>query len=58
MAKSEKIMNRGNDLKRRYDADEHIRKSQCMVRFCGPSAIYMNIVIRLTLNYRPSGVVL
>jgi hypothetical protein len=48
-------MNRGNDPKHIYDADGHIRKSQCMVRFCGPSVIYMNIVMRLTLNYRPSG---
>jgi hypothetical protein len=57
--KSEKKrMNHGNDLKHRYVADGHIRKSQCMVRFCGPSAIYMNIVMRLTLNYMPSGMAL
>jgi hypothetical protein len=54
-AKSEKKrMNRGNDLKHRYGADGHIGKSQCMVRFRGPSVIYMNIVMCLTLNYRPS----
>jgi hypothetical protein len=58
-AKSEKKrMNRGNDPKHRYDADGHICKSQCMVRFHGPSAIYMNIVIQLTLNYKPSGMAL
>jgi hypothetical protein len=51
-------MNCENDLKHRYDADGHIRKSQRMVRFCDPSAIYMNIVMRLTLNYRPSGIAL
>jgi hypothetical protein len=53
-----KRMNRENDLKHRYGADGHIRKSQRMVRFHGPSAIYMNIIMRLTLNYRPSGMVL
>jgi hypothetical protein len=54
-AKSKKKrMNRGNDPKYRYDADGRIHKSQCIVRFHGPSAIYMNIVMRLTLNYRPS----
>jgi hypothetical protein len=58
MAKSKKRMNRGNHPKHRYDADGHIRKSQRMVRFRGPSVIYMNIVMRLTLNYRPSRMVL
>jgi hypothetical protein len=54
--KSEKKrMNRGNDPKHRYNADGHIRKSQRMVRFHCPSAIHMNIVMRLTLNYMPSG---
>jgi hypothetical protein len=56
--KSEKGQNHGNDPKHRYDTDEHIRKSQCMVTFHGSSAIYMNVVMRLTLNYRPSGMVL
>jgi hypothetical protein len=57
--KSEKKrMNRGNDPKHRYDTDGHIRKSQRMVRFCGPSVIYMNILMRLTLNYRLSGMAL
>jgi hypothetical protein len=58
-AKSEKKrMNHGKDLKHRYDPDGHIRKSQCMVRFCGSSDIYMNIVMWLTLNYKPSGMAL
>jgi hypothetical protein len=51
-------MNHGNDLKHRYDVDGHIHKSQRMVRFRGLSAMYMNIVMRLTPNYRPSGMVL
>jgi hypothetical protein len=51
-------MNHGNDPKHRYDADGHIHKSQHLIRFYGPSAIYMNIVMRLTLNYRPSGMAL
>jgi hypothetical protein len=54
----EKRMNHGNDPKHKYDADGHIRKSQHLIRFYGPSAIYMNIVMRLTLNYRPSGMAL
>jgi hypothetical protein len=58
MKSEKKRMNRGNELKHRYNADGHICKSQPMVRFCGPSAIYMNIVMRLTLNYRPSGMAL
>jgi hypothetical protein len=49
-----KRINRGKDLKHRYDADGHVRKSQCMVRFHGSSAIYMYVVMRLTLNYWPS----
>jgi hypothetical protein len=53
-----KRMNCGNDLKHRYDANGHICKSQHMARFRGPSAIYMNIVMQLTLNYRPSGMAL
>jgi hypothetical protein len=58
-AKSEKKrLNCGKDLKHRYDADGHVPKSQCMVRFCGSSAIYMYVVMRLTLNYRPSGMAL
>jgi hypothetical protein len=51
-------MNRGNDPKHKYGTDGHIRKSQRMVRFRDPSVIYMNIVMRLTLNYRPSGMAL
>jgi hypothetical protein len=51
-------MNRGNYPKHRYSADGHIRKSQHMIRFRGLSAIYMNIVMRLTLNYRTSGMAL
>jgi hypothetical protein len=58
-AKSEKMrMNRENVPKHKYDADGHIRKSQCIVRFCGPSVIYMNIIMRLTLNYMPIGMTL
>jgi hypothetical protein len=58
-AKSDKkIQNHGNDLKHRYDADGHIRKSKHVVRFCCLSAIYMNVVMQLTLNYRPSEMVL
>jgi hypothetical protein len=58
-AKSKKKrLNCGKDPKHRYDTDGHIRKSQRMVRFCGSSAIYMNVVMRLTLNYRPSGMAL
>jgi hypothetical protein len=58
-AKSEKKrQNRGNDLKHKYDYDGHIHKSQHMVRFRGSSVIYMNVVMRLTLNYRPSGMAL
>jgi hypothetical protein len=54
-AKSEKKrMNYGNDPKHKYGADGHIRKSQHMVRIRGPNAIYMNIVMRLTLNYKSS----
>jgi hypothetical protein len=54
-AKSEqKRLNRGKDSKHRYDTDGHVRKSQHMVRLCGSSAIYMFVVMRLTLNYRPS----
>jgi hypothetical protein len=57
--KSEKKrLNHGKDLKHKYDVDGHICKSQCMVRFCGSSDIYMNVVMRLTLNYRPSGMAL
>jgi hypothetical protein len=57
--KSEKKRhNRGNDLKHRYGDDGHIRKSQHMVRFRGSSAIYTNVVMRLTLNYMPSEMVL
>jgi hypothetical protein len=51
--KSEKKrLNHGKDPKHRYDADGHVCKSQRMARFC---AIYMYVVMRLTLNYRPSG---
>jgi hypothetical protein len=57
--KSEKKrQNRGKDPKHRYNVDGHILKSQHMVKFHGSSAIYMNVVIRLTLNYRPSGMAL
>jgi hypothetical protein len=53
--KSEKKrMNRGKNPKHRYGADGHVRKSQCMVRFRGSNALYMYVVMRLTLNYRPS----
>jgi hypothetical protein len=54
----QKRLNREKDLKYRYDADGHVRKSQRMVRFCGSSVIYMYVVMRLTLNYRPSGMAL
>jgi hypothetical protein len=38
--KSEKKrLNRGKDLKHRYDADGYARKSQRMIRFLGSSAI-------------------
>jgi hypothetical protein len=58
-AKSEqKKLNHGKYPKHIYGADGHVCKSQRMVRFCGSSAIYMFIVMRLTLNYRPSGMVL
>jgi hypothetical protein len=58
-AKSEKKrMNRENDPMHRYNVDGHTRKSQLMVRFRGPSAIHMNIVVQLTLNYMPSGMAL
>jgi hypothetical protein len=58
-AKSEqKRLNRGKDPKHRYDVDVHVRKSQHMVRFCGSSAIYMFVVMRLTLNYMTSEIVL
>jgi hypothetical protein len=58
-AKSEqKRLNRGKDPKHRYDANGHDCKSQRMVRFCGSSAMYMFVVMRLTLNYRPSGMAL
>jgi hypothetical protein len=40
-----KRLNRGNDPTHRYDADGHICKLQHMVRFCGPSVIYINIVM-------------
>jgi hypothetical protein len=57
--KSEKKrLNHGKDPKHRYDADGHVRKSQHMVRLYGSSAIYMYVVMRLTLNYRPSGMAL
>jgi hypothetical protein len=40
-AKSKKKrINRGKDLKQRYDADGHVRKSQRMVRFYGSSVCY------------------
>jgi hypothetical protein len=51
-------MNHGNDPNHRYSADGHILKSQRMVRFRGPNVTYINIVMRLTLNYRPSGMAL
>jgi hypothetical protein len=54
----QKRLNHGKDLKHRSDAGGHFRKSQRMVRFCGSSAIYMFVVMRLTLNYMPSGMVL
>jgi hypothetical protein len=58
-AKSEKKrMNHGNGPKHRYNVDGHIRKLQHMVRFRGPSVIYMNIVLRLSLKYRSSGMAL
>jgi hypothetical protein len=57
--KSEKKrMNYGKDLKHRYDADGHVCKLQCMVRFYGSGAIYMYVGMRLTLNYKPSGMAL
>jgi hypothetical protein len=57
--KSEKKrLNGAKDLKHRYGADGHICKLQCMVRFRGSSAIYMIVVMRLTLNYGPSGMAL
>jgi hypothetical protein len=54
----QKRLNRGKDPKHRYDIDGHARKLQHMVRFHGSSAIYMFVVMRLTLNYMPSGMVL
>jgi hypothetical protein len=50
-----KRLNRGKDLKHKYDVDGHIRMSQHIIRFCSSSAIYLNVVMRLTLNYKPSG---
>jgi hypothetical protein len=50
-AKSEKKrLDRGKDLKHTYNADGYVRKSQHMVRFRGSSAIFLYIVMRLTLN--------
>jgi hypothetical protein len=54
----QKRLNCGKDPKHRYDANGHVGKSQRMVRFRDSSAIYMFVVMRLTLNYRPSGMVL
>jgi hypothetical protein len=34
-----KRLNHGKDLKHRYDAGGHVRKSQRMVRFCGSSEL-------------------
>jgi hypothetical protein len=48
----------GKDPKDRYGADGHARKSQRMVRFRVSSTIYMYVIMRLNLNYRPSGIAL
>jgi hypothetical protein len=53
-----KRLNHRKDSKHRYNADGHVCKSQRMVRYCGSSAIYMFVVMRLTLNYRSSRMVL
>jgi hypothetical protein len=53
-----KRMNCGKDLKHRYGADGHVCKSQCIVRFYGSCAIYMYVGMRLTLNYKSSGMAL
>jgi hypothetical protein len=54
----QKRLDHGKDPKHIYGANGHVRKSQRMVRFCGSSAICMYVVMRLTLNYMPSGMVL
>jgi hypothetical protein len=54
----QKRLNRVKDPKHRYDVDGHVCKSQCMIRFHGSSVIYIFVVMRLTLNYSPSGMVL
>jgi hypothetical protein len=53
-----KRLNRGKDPKHRYSADGHVYNSQHIVRFCGSSAMYMYVVMGLTLDYRPSGMAL
>jgi hypothetical protein len=53
-----KRMNCGKHPKHTYGADGHVHKSQHMVRLCGSSVMYMYVVMRLTLNYRPNGMVL
>jgi hypothetical protein len=53
-----KRLNRGKDPKHRYGVDGYVHKSQRMIRFCGSNAIYMYVIMQLTLNYKPSGMTL